>query len=103
MKKYAIVNRLGNVLKTSDDLLKLLKIVKCSIGPRYTDVVYERFFNNPICVVPTNDMWYHTELGDFLNVLSEDDLDNDDLMEYDNFLYYYKYTKRSYRSYVLDF
>lgn len=103
MKKYAIVNRFGNVLKTSDDLLKLLKIVHCSIGPRYKNVVYERFFNNPICVVPTNDMWVHSDSGDFLNVLNESNLDRDDLREYNRFLYYYKNTKRSYRSYVLDF
>ena len=104
MKKqaYAIVDKDGNFLMKSNDLLKLLKIVRCSIGPRYYGGVYEKYFRNPISVVPTDKVWNYCDFGKYLNKLTEFDLDYEDSCDYERFEYYYEKTKRSYDSYTLD-
>lgn len=91
MKKYKIVDSRGNVLKKSDNLLKLLKIVRCSIGPRYDRCVYSKYFDNPIHVVDS----FSGE------VMSSFDLDFIDSIDYDRFEYFYENTKRHYDSFDL--
>ena len=102
MKNYGIVDKNGNFLMKSNNLLKLLKIVRCSVGPRYYGGVYEKYFKNPITVVPVDKIWNDCESGKYLNSLTEFDLDYGDRCDYEKFEYYYKNTKRSYDSYTLD-
>lgn len=99
MRKYAIVDNYGNVLKRSNSLLKLLKIVRCSIGPRYDRCLYEKYLSNPVTVVPADKIWNDGMCGRWLNELSVVDLDYDDRCAYRRFEYYYEKTKRPYSSY----
>lgn len=101
MRKYAIVDSYGNVLKRSNSLLKLLKIVCCSIGPRYDRCVYQKYFSNPVSVVPADKIWCDAtdESGRFLNALNEYDLDYDEREAFRRFQYYYENTRRPYSSY----
>ena len=91
MKKFEIVDSKGRVLKRSDNLLKLLKIVRCSIGPRYDNCVYSKYFDNPIYVI---DSFSGEEM-------SEADLCYLDSIDYDRFKYFYENTERSYDSFDL--
>lgn len=91
MRKYRIVDSKGKVLKKSDSLLKLLKIVRCSIGPRYDSCVYSKYFDNPIFVIDS----FSGE------VMDSTDLDYLDSIEYDRFKYFYENTQRKYDSFDL--
>ena len=93
MRKYRIVDSNGKVLKQSDNLLKLLKIVRCSIGPRYDSCVYSKYYNNPIYVI-------NSFSGEEMNKM---DLNYPELIDYDNFEYFYENTCRCYKSFDLNY